>query len=70
MSQQIPYSMKQCGTCAYWAGDREADRLGQRVYVDNRMQKGKCMCRGSGWMNSEKQACSTCTSYQRWSVLK
>lgn len=70
MSQQYPYSWKQCATCAYWTGARETDRFGQRVYVDSPMQKGKCMCRGSGWTNMEKQANSSCTSFEKWSVLK
>lgn len=71
MSHQYPASWKQCATCAFWAGKRETNTYGQYALVDSTMEKGKCMCRGSGWTNQDKQAgSSACSSFQKWPVLK
>lgn len=70
MSQQYPHGFTVCATCAYWAGEREPDTFGQRVTVESSMARGKCMCRGSGWTHTEKQACAHCSSYEKWPVLK
>ncbi len=70
MSQQYPASWKQCATCSYWTGSRETNCFGEWVKVDSPMSKGKCMCRGNGWTNQEKQANSSCLSFSKWTVLK
>ena len=70
MAQSYPASWKQCATCAYWMGNRETNRFGEWVKVESSMVKGKCMCRGNGWTNHDKQAGSSCSAYQKWAVLK
>ena len=70
MSQQYPASWKQCATCAYWTGNRETNIFGEWAKVDSPMAKGKCMCQKSGWRNQDKQANSSCASFQKWAVLK
>ncbi|MBR1975440.1 MAG: hypothetical protein IKA20_06275 [Clostridia bacterium] len=70
MSQQYPASWKQCATCAYWMGARETNRFGEWVKVESYSTRGKCMCRGSGWTNMEKQANASCSHFEKWPVLK
>lgn len=70
MSQQYPGTWKQCATCAFWMGQRDCDRFGQRVTVSSPMDKGRCACQHCGWRNMEKQANSQCQSWQKWPVLK
>ena len=70
MSQQYPANWKHCATCAYWTGNRESNIFGEYSKVDSPMAKGKCMCRGSGWTNQDRQASSSCQSFQKWTVLK
>ena len=70
MSQQYPHDWKQCATCAYWGGSRTTDAFGQRVYVDSSMAKGKCLCRGNGWTNTDRQASAVCNQYMKWPPLK
>lgn len=69
MSQQYPSNWERCATCAYWTGNRETDTFGQRVYVDSAMSKGKCLCKGSGWTNREKQANASCNHFEKWESL-
>jgi hypothetical protein len=70
MSQQYPASWKQCATCAFWTGARETNYFGERVTVESPMAKGKCMCRGSGWFNQERQANFSCQRFEKWPCLK
>lgn len=70
MSQQYPSFWKQCATCVFWMGQRETNRFGEYVKVESSMTKGKCMCRGNGWTNQEKQANFSCRTFQKWPVLK
>ena len=70
MSQQYPASWKHCATCAFWTGSRETNVFGEYSKVDSPMAKGKCMCRGNGWTNQERQAGFSCQSFQKWAVLK
>ena len=70
MAQQHLNSMKQCATCAFWSGNRECDRFGQRVTVPSAMEKGKCSIPTGGWKGQQKQANFRCTAWQKWSVLK
>ena len=67
---QIPYNWKHCSTCAYWCGARSTNIYGERVELNSTMDKGKCMCRGSGWFNREMQASHSCQSFKKWEVLK
>ena len=71
MSSQYPKDWKNCVTCEYWAGSRQpADNWGNRVEVESPMSRGRCMNRQSGWFYSgEKQANSSCQSWERWRVL-
>ena len=70
MAQQYPYSWNYCATCAYWTGVRETNYFGEWVKVDSYDSRGKCMCRGNGWTNHEKQACASCPKHERWAPLK
>ena len=35
--------------CAFWSGNREYDRFGQRVTVPSAVEKGKCSIPKGGW---------------------
>lgn len=70
MSQKYPGSWDNCATCAYWLGERDVDSFAQWVTVDSSMERGKCMCRRSGWMRMEKCASMSCQQYEKWPVLK
>ncbi len=70
MAQQYQGSSKYCATCAFWTGNRECDRFGQRVTVASPMDKGKCMAPKGGWRNQQRQANTQCTNWQKWAVLK
>lgn len=70
MSQQYPGTWKQCATCAYWCGTRETDYWCQRVTVESSGAKGKCMAPSGGWRRQDRQACATCSTWQKWPVLK
>ena len=70
MAQQYPNSWKQCATCAFWTGERECDRFGQRVTVASAMTKGRCAIPKGGWKNQQRQANCQCKDWQKWPVLK
>lgn len=70
MSQQYPYSWKQCATCAYWTGTRETNVFGEYAVVESPMAKGICKCRVSGWFNQQKQANASCLKFEKWVALK
>ncbi len=71
MSQTYPREWKNCATCNYWGGARDSGTLRERVTVDSANQKGKCLCRGSGWTNRELAASTPgCRGFEKWSVLK
>lgn len=69
---QIPYDSKQCATCAYWCGARDADRFIRRVILPGPdTVKARCACSQSGW--SETQAlknAGTCKYYEKWALIK
>ncbi|MBQ9099589.1 MAG: hypothetical protein IJY50_09215 [Clostridia bacterium] len=70
MSHSYPASWKNCATCAYWVGKREADFFTQWSRVESISAAGKCMCRKSGFMNREKPASASCSYYLKWAVLQ
>lgn len=70
MAQQIPNTWKRCATCAFWTGSRQCDFFGQIVTIENAMTKGKCAIPYGGWKGYEKQANASCTSWQKWPVLR
>lgn len=60
-------SLKSCGTCEYWAGQRRPMSLNTRVEGDD-IQQYPCMhlkCRGS-----KRSYNSQCVDYKKWAVLK
>lgn len=67
---QYPSSWKHCATCAYWTGSRQTDYFCNRVDVSDTFSKGKCMCRGNIWFNTDKIANASCSDYKKWDVLK
>lgn len=69
MSQRYPSSWKNCATCVYWVADRDVDTVGSYAIVDSTRQKGKCMCRHSGWRRMEREAQYGCPDYEKWPVL-
>ena len=70
MAQKYPGSWNNCATCAFWAGQREADYFGQWVTVESSSAKGRCMCRTSGWGSIERSAPNSCRSYEKWAPLR
>ena len=66
---RFPSNWKNCATCVFWVANRDVDNFGSYVILDSRQQKGKCMCRGSGWCRMEREGSSQCPSYQKWPVL-
>ena len=70
MSTQYPKTWKQCATCAFWCGPREADHWGEKVTVDSSSTGGKCAAPSGGWKGSQRQAGQTCFGWQKWPILK
>lgn len=70
MAQDYPKTFKNCATCNYWGGSRQADSFGNKVTVSSSSSKGKCFCQGSPWKGSDKQAKETCSKREHWGALK
>lgn len=70
MSQKYPASWNNCATCSYWLGERNVDSFVQNVEVSSSSERGKCLCKRSGWFRTEKQASMSCQSYDKWQPLK
>ena len=70
MAQKYPATREHCATCAYWTGHRETDYFGNWVDVDDSFAKGKCMCRGNIWFNTDKIANASCSAFEKWDALK
>ena len=66
---RFPSSWKNCATCVFWVANRDVDSFCSYVILDSRQEKGKCMCRSSGWFRSQREGASQCPSYQKWPVL-
>ena len=72
MAQEYNAYFKNCATCEFWAGSRTIQApYCQRLYVASSAEKGQCLNRESGYMNSgARQAQMSCPKYKKWSVLK
>jgi len=57
---------KCCSTCEFWLGAREPDSFRSSVQVSSGT-KGKCM---GQWKGSTKDESSSCSSWEKWGVLK
>lgn len=69
-NQQYSNNFKQCSNCTYWAGSRQTNTFGEYVIVDSPMTKGKCLCRGGPWHNTDRQANASCNRFEKWPALK
>lgn len=70
MATTYPKSWKQCATCAFWSGARQSDVWGDNVTVDEATVRGKCAIPSGGFKHHDMPACSTCSDWQKWPVLK
>lgn len=68
MSTSKPSSWKNCVTCLHWGGPRKASTFRDRVEYGSDRDKGECV--GGGWNRSQKDAGSSCSKWEKWSVLK
>lgn len=66
--EQINNNNRCCATCAYWLGQRTADRLGF-VKVTSKMDSGKCGAKGLN-ESRQYQAGYSCSNYCKWPVLR
>lgn len=66
--EQINVSVKCCGTCVYWLGQRSPHRLGF-VSVISKTDYGRC---GATELTQGRlhQALYNCRSYCKWQALK
>ncbi len=62
----VPSTVKNCGTCQYWAGSREPDAFMKRVSFDAGI-KSKCMGK---FKPAALLPSHTCDGYVMWGVLK
>jgi hypothetical protein len=63
-------SMKKCGTCDYWCGNREITDMGRQCEFENN-DKGSCNEPGSSSRLLEnKQAQWSCPKWKKWGALK
>lgn len=66
----VTSSMKKCGTCDYWSGDREIINLGNQCEFDNNA-KGSCNEPNSGQRLCEnKLGQFSCPKWRKWGALK
>ena len=70
MAKYYTSVQKNCATCAYWTGKRKCDSFGQRVMVQNAMERGKCAIPRGGWMGLEKLDSGQCKDWQKWAALR
>lgn len=67
MADKLPTAWKNCATCSYWCGRREADFAHMWVTTYG---PGKCCCFNSGWNNREREPRFSCASYDTWGPYK
>ncbi|MBE6957671.1 MAG: hypothetical protein E7447_00770 [Ruminococcaceae bacterium] len=70
MAQEYPCNWKNCATCAFWIANRDCDHFGQRAIVPSSSERGRCAIPSGGWRGSQRQANNTCSSWQKWPVLR
>ena len=71
MSYQFNGCTKLCVTCEYWMGPRMPNQQSTHVVVDDQSVKGKCWCLGGPHARADRLSnFTTCSRYQKWSVLK
>lgn len=68
--QRYNNANKTCGTCAFWGGERQVERMGQGVLIPQSNAKEKCMVPKGGWKGRDKTCGTLCNDWQKWSVLK
>ena len=63
-------SMRTCGTCDYWVGNREVINYGNQCEFDNN-DRGSCNePDSSSRMNENKTAQMSCPNWRKWGALK
>jgi hypothetical protein len=62
----LPKGLKNCATCALWAGPR-TPKFGGIVEVD-RHAKGKCC--GGGFNNVQIEAMCNCNKWELWPAVR
>ncbi|MBE6582855.1 MAG: hypothetical protein E7648_06305 [Ruminococcaceae bacterium] len=70
MAQNYYASWKNCATCAYWMGERTCSTFNQYATVPSSSEKGTCKIPKGPWRNCERSASSSCSSYEKWPILK
>ena len=70
MAHQFPFNIKNCATCAYWAGARSTNFYGEYSVTADYTSFGKCLHQTNGWHNQDRQACFICPAYEKWAALK
>ena len=59
---------EKCATCDYWCGNRQVDKFGKHVEVD---QYERADCNNRKASNRSKSAANQeCKAYEKWKVLK
>lgn len=66
--QKITSSLKVCGTCTYWSGERKVGTMAKSVDIIS--DKGKCMIPQGPCRNFIRTCRATCKGFLKWSVLK
>ena len=63
-------SMKKCGTCNYWSGNRKIINFGNQCEFDNN-ERGACNESDSGSRQFDnKTAQMSCSKWEKWNALK
>lgn len=63
-------SMKKCGTCDYWCGNREIVNFGNQCEFDNN-ERGSCNePDSSSRILENKTAQMSCPKWRKWGALK
>jgi hypothetical protein len=63
-------SMRKCGTCDYWSGNREIVNFGNQCEFENN-DRGSCNePNSSSRLNENKTAQMSCPKWRKWGQLK
>src|SRR4026209_623636 len=57
---------KRCATCAWWEGERRADRIPPRVQPPSHASQGRCRSPHSWWAGRLRAAESQCLFWDAW----